>query len=480
MLIKTTGIEQYLPGGSGNLKVMVIGGPGVGKTRWSSFWPEPFYLNCEDGLSSVADRKVPYVDIEADPFDVRRGKPAKHALASEKMLNALRWLKSHPDAEAYGTVIVDTLDAYQRKLKQEWLDLNPDAPAFTGYDAWGYIDGKIQALMTRLLSLDKNVLVLVHYKDKEVETKDDAGNKASERVFSLQLQGDIKDTSFNDFDLVGWMDTFWKPGESGRVEARGLTFQKTPQRWMLKDRLHIAPKWLEVNFDESDYTNLFSLYMERVDELTEGQELGEVALMPEETPISGGDVVQPLKGGPVEPQDPRDMPLDQLKKNELLEYAKANFPDADVKTSMLKAEIIEAIEAERAKAGPGEAAAAESDASSASDQEPEVSDSTDVQAEEVAEEPEQEAPEPEPTVQAAEEVIKEELGGEVISETKAPDEEEKPAERQSASSDNPLAAHDCETCGKNLAGENPDYVKLGYIKFRKYLCNDDYKAAKKG
>ena len=37
-----------------------------------------------------------------------------------------------------------------------------------------------------------------------------------------------------------------------------------------------------------------------------------------------------------------------------------------------------------------------------------------------------------------------------------------------------------EGCGKALAGENQDFVKLSQIKYRMYLCNDDYVSRKKG
>lgn len=473
MKIRTTGIEQYLPGGEANIKIMVIGGPGVGKTRWASFWPEPFYLNCEDGLASVADRKVPYVDI----VDDHSGPP------SEKMLNALRWLKNHPDARQYGTVVVDTLDAYQRKVKQEWLEANKNEAVFTGYDAWGYLDSKMQALMTRLISLDKNVIVLVHYKDREVDGRDDKGAKIKETVYQLQLQGDTKDTAFNDFDLVGWMDTFWKAGpeeEGGRIRARGITFQATPRRPFLKDRLHITPKWLEVAFAESDYTDLFSRFVSRLDELDESTEIGEVDIMPAEGVTRTDGVVDPLKGGAVAPQDPRSMPLDSLTKAELIDLAKKDYPTADVKTSMLKAEIVQAIEKVRSNessASPPEEPEEPEKPSSDAPEEP-VTDSTPVQTEDdgQSDDPDEDLEEVDPH-----ELLEEELGATLISEEPAPDPEpQAPEPAPAPKSTNPLAGKLCEECEKDLANENPDYVKLGYIKFRKYLCNEDYKAAKKG
>ncbi len=38
----------------------------------------------------------------------------------------------------------------------------------------------------------------------------------------------------------------------------------------------------------------------------------------------------------------------------------------------------------------------------------------------------------------------------------------------------------CEVCGKDLAEEKSDFVKLAWIKFRKRLCQEDYLAAKAG
>jgi hypothetical protein len=36
----------------------------------------------------------------------------------------------------------------------------------------------------------------------------------------------------------------------------------------------------------------------------------------------------------------------------------------------------------------------------------------------------------------------------------------------------------CADCGKSLADEKPDFVKLSYIKFRRRLCEADYQKAK--
>ena len=281
--IQTTGIEQYAAGGEGRLQVMIIGGPGAGKTRFSSYWPKPIYANCEAGLASIADRKMPFVDIKK----------------SQDMLDLLSHLalecrRPYRDRQ-YQTVVIDTLDAFQRAVKDEWLLQNPGSQSFRGFDAWGYLDAKMQMLLTRLLNLDMNVIVLAHYKDKTI--KEGVGETATERQeLMLQLSGEVKDSVFNDFDLVGWMGTYWEVEDGQRVEKRGLTFKRTPDKPFLKDRLNVTPKWMEVQFADSDYTNLFSAVASRLDEMTPSETVGEIESATPESMQPTGGVVGPASG----------------------------------------------------------------------------------------------------------------------------------------------------------------------------------------
>jgi AAA domain len=57
----------------------------------------------------------------------------------------------------FQTVVIDTLDGFQRKVKEEWLQ-DTKAGIFSGRDAWGYLDSKMQALLVKLLNLDYNIM----------------------------------------------------------------------------------------------------------------------------------------------------------------------------------------------------------------------------------------------------------------------------------------------------------------------------------
>jgi hypothetical protein len=495
--IKTTGVEDYIDG-SANIKMLIIGGPSAGKTRSASFWPKPIYADTESGRASIADRNVAYAEIKS----------------SKDMLDFLEHLKAlertPKGSRQFQTVIIDTLDGFQRKVKDEWLQQNKGKGSFTGYDAWGYLDSKMQMLMTRLLNLDYNVIVNCHFKEKTTKKGEDETTE-----LMLQLQGDLKDSAINDFDLVGWMGTYWAPENGERVEKRGLTFKKTPDKWFLKDRFHAMPSWVPITFTDDDYAFVLSAFLSKVDDLTAGGVVGEIHSAPDENTIPTTGVVAPT-AGPLPPQDPKEVPLTQLDKTTLMRRARdlgiKNTADGQpIKGNTTKGELVAAIEAHQqaektdTPAASGETAPApESPAPSQPAPEPAPKPA-----------PEKAAPTPEPAAEQATPVtedglkpgesvntetgevteeqavknVQEGLGGEVVSSEPVAETSQAPAPEPAKSDDpwvTPPAAAPTERvcehvgCGKSLAGENQNYVKLSFIKFRKYFCNEHYLEAKKG
>lgn len=469
LVIRTTGLEQYAPGGTARIKILVIGGSGVGKTRFASFFPQPIYADCEAGLASVADRQVPYVTI-------RR---------SSDMLDLFTFLKNEcrrpADKREYETVVIDTLDAYQRKLKAEWME-RERKETFTGWEAWGYLNSKLGAMFTWLLGLDMNVVVLCHYKDKT--TKDDDTGKETHELM-LQLQGEIADTAFNDFDLVGWMGTYWEPVNGERVQKRGLTFQPTPDKPFLKDRLHVTPKWLEVTFDDSDYKNLFTRINERIGDLSEGKTIGEI---PSVDPAGDLPVVKP-ENATSGPLPPVEVPLARMDKPTLLKHARdlgvTALPDGTpIRGNTVKSELIAAIEHAQAHPAPAPAPAPAPTHPASAPAPPPARPAPTVQRvdEGLVDPATGELHDDPPT---AEQVIATTLGGQVLGQTPPP---AAPAPAPAASAATQAVARRvaakapepkvCQECGKDLASEDQNYVKLAWIKYRAHLCMNDYVARK--
>jgi hypothetical protein len=515
LLIQTTGLEDYAPGGNARVKVLNIGGPGAGKTRFSSFFPAPIFADCERGLASVADRKVPYVNINN----------------SQDMLDLLAYLKTEcrlpQDKRQYHTIVIDTLDAFQRKVKNEWMEINKKE-VFTGYEAWGYLTTKTQLLMTRLLNLDMNVVCNVHFKDKTV--KDNVSGRESHELM-LQLQGETADTAFNDFDLVGWTGVYWESEDGQRVQKRGITFKPTPDKPFLKDRLHVTPDWLPITFADSDYTNLFERIQARVQEMDAGEVLGEVPSAVPEAPSQFVMTPGAIGTGAMPATAPRDVPLQQLDKPTLMKKARdlgitTTVEGTPIRANTLKSELLAALEANLAGQAPTAAAtpapaeqpapapsASPAPAEPAQPEQPtqaarqavttratdqgtvnvatgELLDTTTatavavmdrpVVAPEIGTEPVTEPP----THEQALATVAETLGGEVIEDkavpvpapAAAPPAPPSPTPAPAPASD---AGH-CQECGKSLAGEDPDIVKLSWIKYRTKLCNADYQIRKRG
>lgn len=511
LTIQTTGLEDYAPGGQARIKMLNIGGPGAGKTRLASYFPKPIYADCEKGLASVADRKVPYARV----------------ITSQDMLDLLAMLKQECmqpfEQRKYQTVVIDTLDAFQRKVKDEWMVKN-NASAFSGWEAWGFLNARMQMLLVRLLNLDMNVIVNVHYKDKT--SKDDASGKETHELM-LQLQGETADTAFNDFDLVGWSGVYWEAEGGERVKKRGITFTATPDKPFLKDRLHVTPKWLPITFSDRDYLGLFERINARIADLSEGEVVGEV---PTDRPEPARNVVVPGGAGggaiPGAADKVSHIGYDDMDKPTLgalcRERGIATTVDGvPIKGNTLKSELKAALrkaDEDKNSDAPPTAPAAQAPAATGPEQ-PAAEDSARAPATEPATQ-EQAAPVSEPVAvkqpgvanarrtrvvdldngtkatmdvatgelvdehDGAVQVAKDVLGAVPLdaSAKSAPSAHAEPAPAvkpaaKPVTKPTAKAASVCSVCQKDLSNEpNPDIVKLSWIKFRETLCEEHFQA----
>lgn len=479
--IEKVGLEQYAPGGNARVQMLLIGGPGAGKTRTASFWPKPIYADCERGMASVADRGVHRAPITS----------------SRDMLDLLAHLKLEctkpPNKRNYETLVIDTLDAYQRIVQDEWVQ-RERAPSFTGGEAWGYLDGKMQILMRRALNLDMNVVMLVHFEEKSLWGEDEVKTV-------IQMQGKMKNQAFNDFDLVGWLGTYWEANDEGeRVKKRGITFEATPSKDFLKDRFHVMPDWVPINFTEADYTQLLDAVLSKIDdfedtEVTEDVPEYDPRLDTSSTP-QGMPVLEDV-GGPLPPDGEAIPNLDEYKKSELQEMAEkvgVSIEDDEGK-KLLKAELKDALEqhlrdqkAAEAEndAVPPQDSTPEQDAEAAEATTPEealaaqgaTESDVDDESEDAPEEPEDDDTDDAPEADEAEEADEEgtEPADEDQEEPESDDSDETPVEEEAEEADSSESESDdvCAQCGKSLEGENMDYVRLSEIKYRERLCNKDF------
>jgi len=206
VVIKTTGFENYAnaEGQQTWVKCLIMGEHGVGKTPSAAQWPKPLIIDSEKGLMSVARMKVPYIEISGTTPTADMEEAIKWAVIDSRKAPANRQCE---------TLIIDTIDTYQRKAMQERMRLM-QKDRFSGWEDWGWLDGKFVWLMEQLLNYNGNVVVNMHVKD----TEDDDGDKKI-LVKKNRLKGDINNTVYQDFDLIGLMDQDYQAGE-GDQESR--------------------------------------------------------------------------------------------------------------------------------------------------------------------------------------------------------------------------------------------------------------------
>lgn len=428
--IKTTGLEDYLHDGEAYIKALIMGEASAGKTRSASFWPRPIFADCEKGRMSIADRKVPYVEIAT----------------SDQMFGLLDMLQRQClkpyEQRQFQTFVLDTLDAFQRKVIAERLRTERKE-SMSGWQDWGYLDAKMTMLVERLMNLPMNIVVNLHIKS----SKDgDDGPLIS----TPKLKGDLREQIANDFDLVGHMATYWMAEDGKRVLKRGIKWSPEPSFPILKDRSGRLPVFTDVTFTEADYTGLRGHFTSGLEQLEASTDVGTIDLG-ESTEPAGPDET----GGPV-PVKSEQMPRTAAKKSvakKAAVAARANVPKAKPHVEVTERG------ADPAPADP-----------------PAESAATDV----------------DPHAEAVD-LVTGELGGQVVTEAADADassESDAPAdpsptapapaqeeERQVPTCGTPgrmrngtLTPDPAPGCGKSLADENRDVMNIAFVRTRTYLC----------
>ncbi len=421
LVVRTTGVADYLDTeGEATMKAMILGEPSAGKTRFASFWPSPIFADCEDGRMSIADRNVPYVRI--------RSTADMNALL--QMLDMQCKLHKPPERQ-YKTLVIDTLDSYQRDVMQNEILKGRESMT---RDDWGALNNKMVALVSKLMKLPMNIVVLVHTKN----TRDDESI-----VREPRLQGDVRDVITQAFDLVGWIQTQWENTDGDAQLARIIKWFPEPGFPILKDRSGQLPRETRVTFSEDDYTQLFTtIYGDAFDALKPSETLEELET---EEPA---EPVEPHSGGPVSAKkaakkaQPAPQPAPEPAEEPKPRVIRKNVPPA--KRPAAPADFTDG------NSGPAEASEPDHDEAV------EVATQT-LGATVVSEQPRVEAaampePEPDPEPEPAEDALR--CGTGVPGHT-------------------PVAG-----CGKDLTNEDRDSVNISLIKTKTYLCPDCWRAWK--
>lgn len=279
LIIKTTGWEDYLGEDGAYIKALIMGPPGAGKTRSASFWPAPIFADCEKGRMSISDRAVPYGEI-------RTGQQM------DELLDAVARDAKKGSNRQYRTLVIDTIDSLQRIWIHERLT-SEKKEALSGWADWGHLDGRATQLLEKVLNLPMNVVVNMHVKET---TEEIAGSDSKLVIMQPKLKGDLRDQIAAEFDLVGYMDTYWEAVEGKRTLSRGIKWTPEPKHPILKDRSGRLPRFTDVTFTDRDYYGIYEAIVgDHIEDLEPSvviEEIGEPETDADPAPadVTGGPV----------------------------------------------------------------------------------------------------------------------------------------------------------------------------------------------
>lgn len=261
LTIRTAGVEDYLDPQSGQawVQAIIIGGHGVGKTPFAAQWPKPVFAMCEHGAMSLTRTKTSYADINTD----RDMDAFVEEIRRDCVIKDLSKRK-------YLTVVVDTIDSYQKRLMQQRVR-EASVERFTGWDNWDWLDARLVKALTALAQMPINVVVNVHYKESIVGEGEDKSV-----LRELRLKGDQKNSIFQEYDLIGFMENYYTTEAGERQRSQRIRWKPVPGYEMVRDRSFTLPEFTEVRFDPSDFQTIFDCIVGGVDELEESHVVAEV------------------------------------------------------------------------------------------------------------------------------------------------------------------------------------------------------------
>lgn len=221
-------------------KYLIAGAPGSGKTALASTASNPWFLFFakEPRLKSIADRSIPHSKIvnQVEDGALVRG-------VEEQIIQVLLHLRENPE---YDTLVFDTLDEYQMRLKEERRLRNGGE---WSVNDWNWLSDTFRESVQAFIDLPMRIIANVH-----VKSVHDGDHSHKE----LLLQGPASDEAPGWFDVVGALDTYQLVNDSGETITKRVLLSAGSRKYpWLKDHSYQLPHRFELsdNF-VGDFTEL--------------------------------------------------------------------------------------------------------------------------------------------------------------------------------------------------------------------------------
>lgn len=222
--------------------VLILGRPGVGKTRLAGSFPEPFILDLENGADTAYPGKVRKIDIPTDAKTLATVKATVQSMSQCPFEDgALQ--TSHGPVQ---TIVVDSMDAIQQAV-MDFSILKGSKTKMERSD-WGTILNMVRPTLLLLRNLPIHAVVTAHTK-----TRDGEQNKSG--VMDLAVQGALRDQMPRWFDVI--MHIAEQPNAKRMLVTQGQIWNQ--YRWLAKDRHNLlrpladAKGLVQLDVDEDFY-----------------------------------------------------------------------------------------------------------------------------------------------------------------------------------------------------------------------------------
>jgi hypothetical protein len=292
--IKRTGASEY----GRWIKALIVGEPGAGKTLISSTWPNVLYASAEGGLMSVADRGLPYQEIDsADSLLSLRMALDNDPATRERILGF-----------PVDTVIIDTIDEVQRILiKEQIAETKKESMQLQD---WGKVGEQMQSLIRGFRNLDMHVVFTCHIK----ETSDAESGKL---YFKPGMQGAISDQIAGLVDLAVLIKANVKTvvvnNQTEKQIVRHIQTVPDLQHPWIKDRSGKLPAEIPVNFND-DFARINDAIFGGLPlPATESLSTPEQGADKEVIKVQSGTMFTPETVTPEAPQAPKEAPKEAEK-----------------------------------------------------------------------------------------------------------------------------------------------------------------------
>lgn len=204
--------------------VLIMGRPGVGKTRLAGTFPSPYFLDLENGAATAHPGKVRRMIISPDADILKNVNKVVTILKGKPQRDGGIVLQDEDEQEfLVQTLVVDSVDIIQQAVAD--FAIMKGARFKMERADWGILLNMMRPLSLLLMSLPISVVVIAHTKTTEGEN-----NRVG--AMDLALQGSLR------AQMPAHFDTILHIAERERNQRVVLTQPniKMNSRWLAKDR----------------------------------------------------------------------------------------------------------------------------------------------------------------------------------------------------------------------------------------------------